>query len=89
MGVLFIVTTTPVMVVYFFLAINKYDGKILDPILNVFSERETFESVLAKLPKPTLQACYIAAIWFAFQVSPLIYFEAFSAIFVSFFFRYF
>ncbi|XP_075257685.1 7-dehydrocholesterol reductase-like isoform X2 [Convolutriloba macropyga] len=68
MGVLFIVTTTPVMVFYFFLSIDQYGGKALDPIFNLFSGEEDIWLIVSKLPRVSLYAFYIGSLWFMFQV---------------------
>lgn len=63
-----IMTTTPLMVLYFYLAAFFYDCSLVKPVLQLFSGEVTLSGLWAKLPSFSIQALVIFSTWFALQI---------------------
>ncbi|MCB1136574.1 MAG: hypothetical protein KDK78_09920 [Chlamydiia bacterium] len=63
-----LVTTTPFMVFYFYIAVVHYDGALSTPLLGLWNGTLTWQALARQLPPFEWSAVGIYAVWFALQV---------------------
>ncbi len=63
-----IITTTPLMVFYFFIACTHYGGSLTAPLIGLWSGEITLATLWSQVPALSLDAFAIFGVWFLFQL---------------------
>lgn len=67
-GCLLVLTMTPLLVLYFYVAAFGYEASLLGPIQGILSGTLTFGDLWEQLPAPSASAFIVAGVWLAIQV---------------------
>ncbi|XP_066290431.1 7-dehydrocholesterol reductase-like isoform X1 [Branchiostoma lanceolatum] len=67
-GVLVLLTACPLLVLYFYIACDKYQCSLTTPLLEVYYGEATLHDLWLKAPAMTAKAWQIGAIWLTWQI---------------------